>query len=988
MRRLFVPVLILGSLLVLLGACFGSVLWGGQQFSYRDAAHFYYPLYQRVQQEWDAHRWPLWEPEENGGTPLLGNPTAAVLYPGKIIYALFPYAWAARLYVVAHTILAFLGMLALMRSWGVSWIGSTIAALSYAFGAPILFQYCNIIFLVGAAWAPLGFRAIDRLVRLGRRWGLIELAVVLAMQTLGGDPQSAYLTGLCGAGYAIGPAIASRLFRRDRWWQVSLIAALVLVGWVAGTLAVAHWFFRHGAEWRAWRPSGQVIRIACWSLVGLLILLSGRWLWKQRRFAWGLVSLGCAGGLALGLASAQILPVLEFAGLSLRAAEEAPHDVFPFSLEPHRVIELIWPNVYGSTSHGNRSWLALVPPLHSPSIWIPSLYLGGLTLVLALAAFGFRNGPPWRAWLTAIAILSFVASLGMFTSPLWWARSVPVGQHYLGAHDPPPNYEPRKDTSLQDGDGSFYWLLATVLPGFGTFRYPSKLVSFTALALAALAGIGWDRLLTNGARRALVWASVLLAISLSGLSATLALRPQLIRAFELGRKSVGDSLFGPLNVPGSVHDLQVALAHGTVIFALVLPIILTARRRPRLAGALAIVVLTADLALANAKLVLTLPQSVFETEPRLLTLIQEAERANPSPGPYRVHRIPIWNPVGWYKASSSDRIKELVSWERDTLQPKYGIPYGLEYTITEGTTELYDAHWFFAGFYRHYYPKGAALPGAQPGQEIVVHPRRGFDLWNTRYFILPVFPNGWRDEMRGYASFLPETEPIAPKPSEFESTRGRDHWVDWVSTQDWQLLRNDAAFPRAWLVHSARFINPIKGLKKSDREKPMEEILYQNDPFWNAPDQSLYNPRRMAWVEVDDVSSLAGYLPGTPPDAAESVTITAYEPQRVALRAVLKRPGLVILADVDYPGWELTIDGVAAPILRTNRLMRGAAVKAGTHELVYTYWPASFRIGRTVSVASLILLVVLAAWATYRPVASGSFGLDPGGSPNLVRQDP
>ncbi len=40
---------------------------------------------------------------------------------------------------------------------------------------------------------------------------------------------------------------------------------------------------------------------------------------------------------------------------------------------------------------------------------------------------------------------------------------------------------------------------------------------------------------------------------------------------------------------------------------------------------------------------------------------------------------------------------------------------------------------------------------------------------------------------------------------------------------------------------------------------------------------------------------------------------------------------MVILADVYYPGWELTIDGKPAPIYPVNRLMRGAAVTAGTH---------------------------------------------------------
>ena len=119
MRHLNGPVpLIIASLAALTLSCHGGALLRGEQFGYRDAAHYYYPLYQKVQQEWSAGRWPLWEPEENGGMPLLGNPTAAVLYPGKIIFAMVPYPLAARLYVVGHTLLAYATMFALLRSWG------------------------------------------------------------------------------------------------------------------------------------------------------------------------------------------------------------------------------------------------------------------------------------------------------------------------------------------------------------------------------------------------------------------------------------------------------------------------------------------------------------------------------------------------------------------------------------------------------------------------------------------------------------------------------------------------------------------------------------------------------------------------------------------------------------------------------------------------------------------------------------------------------
>lgn len=70
-------------------------------------------------------------------------------------------------------------------------------------------------------------------------------------------------------------------------------------------------------------------------------------------------------------------------------------------------------------------------------------------------------------------------------------------------------------------------------------------------------------------------------------------------------------------------------------------------------------------------------------------------------------------------------------------------------------------------------------------------------------------------------------------------------------------------------------------------------------------------------------------------------------------------PGLVILADVVDPGWDLTIDGTAAPIWRTNRMMRGALVPAGEHTLVYTYRSTTFRDGALVSLAGLIVVIGL-----------------------------
>ena len=87
---------------------------------------------------------------------------------------------------------------------------------------------------------------------------------------------------------------------------------------------------------------------------------------------------------------------------------------------------------------------------------------------------------------------------------------------------------------------------------------------------------------------------------------------------------------------------------------------------------------------------------------------------------------------------------------------------------------------------------------------MVYFPRRSFDMWNTRYFILPVYPNGWMDEFRGYAAFLDDTELVYPS-VDFSRSPGREaERKDWVETHDYQIRRNRLVYPRAWVVHDSR----------------------------------------------------------------------------------------------------------------------------------------------------------------------------------------
>jgi hypothetical protein len=942
MRRIVVPLLGAACALILLLVCFRAVLLGDQQFAYRDAGHFYYPLYLRIQQEWSAGRWPLWDPGQNAGMPLLGMPMSAVFYPGKILFALFAYPWATRLYTIAHVVIAWAGMFALARAWRLSSTAASLSAMAYAFGAPVLFQYSNIIFLVGAAWVPWGFLALEWLFHQKRRTGLLGLAIVLALQVLGGDPEAAYLTVLCGGGYALVLAAWDEKVTRPDWrlwWCGAAVCA-----WVALTIGAAY-ASPHIATPR-WLPPGGIVRAVVWGLVGLWVL--GRWRQRARgaQLVRRLAALAAGCALAALLAAAQLLPILEYTGETARAADDRPGRIYGFCVEPYRVLEAVWPSAYGRFGPENRSWIHALPPRGERQVWTPSLYLGGLTLVLALGGIGFRGGPPSQRWLSLVAIVALGASFGKFGGPLWVVRWLPGAVAVLGPHDPLRGVD-RIDAFLHDGAGSVYGLLAAALPGFNLFRYPGKLLIFATVALAALAGEGWDRLAAGQSRAPRHWSMAALAVTLALVMLMLAARGPIVG--WLSGAIPADIEFGPVDARGAFFATVRGLVHGGLVFALAWGLAALATRRPRCAGTGALIVMALDLGVANSPLIWTIPQADFEVPSRAVQEIAAAERANPSQRPFRVHRMGTSYPDGFARRESPGRLREAIVWERDTLHPLHALPLGLDYTLLQGIIESDDYAQFFGT--RLVTPRDAS--GSVTGPPVYSFPRRSFDLWNSRYFVMPIAPEGWLGKEQDFERIYPSAE-VAQ-----DAARAKQ----WIERENWQLLRNKTAFPRAWLVHFLRVRRPITTPHGIEQARMMDDLVYQSDAYWHDPNRGVYDLRSMAFVETDQRQGLAGYVSRTPVGPGESVAVTRHEPQRVELAATLQHAGLVILADTYYPGWKLTIDGRPAPIYRTNRLMRGAAVEGGRHTLVYTYDPDSFRIGKSLSVAGLIALAALVPWA-------------------------
>jgi hypothetical protein len=147
------------------------------------------------------------------------------------------------------------------------------------------------------------------------------------------------------------------------------------------------------------------------------------------------------------------------------------------------------------------------------------------------------------------------------------------------------------------------------------------------------------------------------------------------------------------------------------------------------------------------------------------------------------------------------------------------------------------------------------------------------------------------------------------------------------------VYRNERALPRAWII------------------APPAAELAQADI--NA-----------GWAQ--QLAALADLAAQSVVAQEYTATVTHYTPDRIEVEAQVPKPGLLVLSEIWYPGWQVMVDGQAQPVEQVAGILRGVSLDKGRHRAVFVYNPVSARWGVWLSLAGWIGMIAGAGIVLWR----------------------
>jgi uncharacterized membrane protein YfhO len=96
-------------------------------------------------------------------------------------------------------------------------------------------------------------------------------------------------------------------------------------------------------------------------------------------------------------------------------------------------------------------------------------------------------------------------------------------------------------------------------------------------------------------------------------------------------------------------------------------------------------------------------------------------------------------------------------------------------------------------------------------------------------------------------------------------------------------------------------------------------------------------------------------------DSASTIMLTDYDSDFLIYSVDAKKDELAIFSEVYYPkGWQITIDGEPAEMLRANYTLRALPIPQGKHTVEFRFDPESIKVTDRIAYGALLIMLLTA----------------------------
>lgn len=189
-----------------------------------------------------------------------------------------------------------------------------------------------------------------------------------------------------------------------------------------------------------------------------------------------------------------------------------------------------------------------------------------------------------------------------------------------------------------------------------------------------------------------------------------------------------------------------------------------------------------------------------------------------------------------------------------------------------------------------------------------------------------------------------------------------------------QLMKFPASLPVYDMLNTKYIIQPdaagkevvYPNLESAGPAWFVKTLRYEATPAAVMTALSNFHPKDTAVLFSADQKA----VPTPQWDSAASIRLVYNDNDDVLYQSNAMQPGFAVFSEVYYDkGWKAYIDNKEAPIVRTNYVLRGLSVPAGTHQIKFEFRPDSYyKSERLAQIASIVIWlgVLAAAFQLYR----------------------